>query len=62
MQLTLRVARIGNDLLERQVDDVHEDALEDARKRNGSDGQSEMGSDPRFGSGGLCQAVRPLFS
>ena len=23
--------------------------------------RSEMGSDPRFGSGGLCQTIRPLF-
>lgn len=30
----------------------------DARTRGS---QSEMGSAPRFGSGGLCQTVRPLF-
>ena len=46
--------------LKRQVDDVHGDVLGDARKRTVGLG-TEMGSDPRFGSGGLCQTVRPLF-
>ena len=48
-----RVARIGNDLLKRQVDNVHGNVLGRSR--------SEMGSDPRFGSCVVCQAVRPLF-
>ena len=40
LQLKPRVARIGNDLLKRQVDDVHENVLGDAR--------NEMGSAPPF--------------
>ena len=47
LELKLRVARIGNDLIKRQVGDVHENVLGNAR--------NEMGSVPRFGSGGWCQ-------
>jgi len=56
-----RVARIGNDLLKRQFQNVHGDVLGKAPKRNGSGQRNEMGSDPRFVSGAVCQAARPMF-